>query len=90
MFWVPRWEREALNELTTIWVGSDSAQRREITAATHSVDESLRRDPWSASESRAKGRRVQCFPPLLVTFRIEADERTVSVLHLRLFGPRKN
>ena len=87
MFWVPRWEREALNELTALWVGSDSAQRRSITAATHSVDEGLRRDPWSLSESRASGRRVQFFPPLLVTFRIEADERTVSVLHVRLFRP---
>jgi hypothetical protein len=84
-----RWEKRALNELAMFWTQSDSAGRRAITAATQKVEQRLRVNPRSEGESRSRGRRITFEPPMGVTFRVEADGRTVSVLQLRLFGKRK-
>jgi hypothetical protein len=84
-----RWERRALNELADLWAKGDSAERRAITAASHTIEQRLRRDPLNEGESRSGGRRITFAPPLAVTFRIEADGHTVSVLHVRVFRKRK-
>jgi hypothetical protein len=88
MMFQVRWERRAINELTTLWSAADSTQRHAITAASHAIDQRLKRDPENEGESRAKGRRVTFVAPLAVTFRVDADDRTVSVLYLRLFQRR--
>ncbi len=80
-----RWERRALDELADQWVGAHSSERQAITAAVHKIDERLRADAASEGESRAEGRRIVFEPPLAVTFRVEADGRTVSVLQVRLY-----
>ena len=43
----------------------------------------------SRCASRSKQRRITFAPPLAVTFRIEDDGKTVSVLRIRLFRRRK-
>lgn len=80
-----RWEQTALNELTMLWIEADSAMRRTITAAANQIDHRLQTDPIGQSESRAEGRRILFFAPLGITFRLEADGKTVSVLHIWLF-----
>lgn len=84
-----RWERRALDELTDLWTQADSATRQALTAASHTIDRRLARDPLNEGESRPRGRRIAFFPPLAVLFRVENDGQTVSVLHLRLFHRAK-
>jgi hypothetical protein len=79
-----RYAHDASDELANAWVGADSATRRAITAASHEVDRRLQRDPHSQGESRSSGNRIMFVPPLAVTFRVEKDGRTVSVLQIRL------
>jgi hypothetical protein len=83
-----RWEDSALNELAAFWMEADSALREAITQATSQIDQQLQTDPVGASESRPGGRRVLFVSPLGAMFRIEADGRTVSVLHVWLFRRR--
>jgi hypothetical protein len=87
MFWV-RWEATALNELATLWTQADSAMRLMITAATHQIDQQLQTDPLAESESRPGDRRILLVSPLGITFRIEPDGSTVSVLLVWMFRTR--
>jgi polyribonucleotide nucleotidyltransferase len=84
-----RWERRALNELAALWAKGDSAERQAITAASHTIEQRLIRNAVNEGESRSGGRRIAFAPPLAVTFRIEADGHTVSILHVRVFRKRK-
>ncbi len=83
-----RWERRALDELARLWTQADSARRAAITAASHAIDQQLRSDPFGQSESRPGGRRILLVSPLGITFRIEADGQTISVLRVWLFRKR--
>ena len=85
-----RWARQALNELAQAWAGADAATRKEITSASHAIDQQLSADPFHTGESRSPGRRIAFFPPLVVTFRVEAVRQTVSVSLIRLFGKRRS
>jgi hypothetical protein len=77
-----RWEETALNEPTTLWMQASSAMRQVITVATNRID------PLGPSESRPGGRRILFASPLGITFRIESDGQTVSVLRVWLFRRR--
>jgi hypothetical protein len=83
-----RWEDTALSELAAIWLQADSALRQLITDATNRIDQQLQTDPLTDSESRPGGRRILFVSPLGITFRIEADGQTVSVLRVWLFRRR--
>jgi hypothetical protein len=85
-----RWERRALDKLAQIWLDADSSSKEEITIASAAVDQRLRSDPLQDSESRPKGRRITFVPPLTITFRIEPDGKTVSVLDVRFFRRRSS
>ena len=78
-----RWEKRALNDLANLWGRADSSLRQAITRASHRIDQLLRKDPHNQGESRTAGRRIMFVPPLAVSFRIEPDGRTVSVLGIR-------
>jgi hypothetical protein len=80
-----RWEQKALDELTELWLQSDANLRELITQATNQIDKQLLRDPLVTSEPDTEGRRILYFPPLGVTFRLEDDGQTVSVLAAWLF-----
>ncbi len=67
------WHQAALDELTTVCTNANSVERRAITASSHAIDKGLQGDPEHVGESRPGGRRVEFFPPLAVTFQIEAD-----------------
>lgn len=82
------WLQSALDELAAIWMNADSGLRQAITAAAHQIDLILETDPLGESESRPEGRRVLFVSPLGLTFRIEADGQTVTVLRVWLFRTR--
>ncbi len=79
------WLEVALDELARLWVPADAALRQELTAASHEIDRRLQRDPYHEGESRPGGRRLTFVAPLAVTFRVEADGKTVTVLDVLLF-----
>lgn len=84
-----RWERSALDELTTLWLGANSAMRAAITAATHALDEHLQTDPLHDSESREGGDRVLFIFPLGIRFAVEDEQHLVSVFQVWSFRRRR-
>ena len=82
------WVHSALDELTAIWIGSDSTLRQAITAATNHVDLLLQTDPLRESESRPGGRRILLVAPVGILFRVEPDDRTLTVLRVWVFPKR--
>jgi hypothetical protein len=83
-----RWARRALEDLASLWIQADTRQRQAISTASHAVEMRVRNDPWSQSESRDKGCRITFHAPLAVTYRIEADGNTASILQIRIFRKR--
>lgn len=82
------WLESALDELTTLWTGADSNLRMAITAATHVIERRLKANAPNEGESRPGGLRIAFAAPLAVTFQIEPDGLTATVLHVRLFRRR--
>jgi hypothetical protein len=90
MMFQVRSEASALHELASLWTPANSAMRKEITAATHQIDQQLHTDPFVDSESRAEDRRILFNRPLAIIFRVEPDGKTVSVLQVWLFRKRSH
>jgi hypothetical protein len=84
------WLQSALDELTKIWTDSPSPMRQAITKASHAIDTQLVINPEEQGESRPKGRRIEFFPPLGVTFRIDVQNAIVVVIHVWCFRQRGN
>ena len=82
------WHQSVVDELTRLWLQSDSSERKAITRACHAVEKRLANDPENEGESRPDGRRITFEPPLVLVFRVEADGRTVTVLDVRLMRRR--
>jgi hypothetical protein len=83
-----RWKGSARNDLASDWLRADSATRRAITAASHSIDQRLRANPENQGESRPLGRRILFVPPLGITFKVDHSSLTVWVLRVWLIGTR--
>ena len=79
------WLTIAEKELTEMWLQADSATRRILTAASHATDQRLSQDPLAESESRVGITRITFIEPLAVTYQIESDGQTVTVLHIRKY-----
>jgi hypothetical protein len=84
------WLETALDELATIWVQSNLDEREAVTSACQSVETRLRNNPSEQGESRSGRRRIAFFPPLVISFQIELDGETVTVLNVRMFKRRGN
>jgi hypothetical protein len=82
------WLESALGELSAAWMRADTALRQRITAATHEIDALLQRRGPNAGESRSAGRRVLLVAPPGITFRVEADRKTVTVVRDWVFRKR--
>jgi hypothetical protein len=67
------WKQQAVEQLAAIWIAS--TDRNSISAATLEIDRALKSDPEQQGESRHGSRRVMFVPPLVVAFRIDADDR---------------
>lgn len=79
------WLESASDELARIWTEADSADRRAITAASHSIDQDLQVRPHRKGESRRNGRRVFFATPLGITFRVDKRQKLVTVVHVWRF-----
>jgi len=88
MNWVVEWGQVALDELAIAWLSADSEMRQLINLACQEVDRRLARDPYGEGESRDDDDRVMFVPPFSVAYRVQPDEMTVSVLHVRFFKPK--
>jgi hypothetical protein len=84
------WDELPLDEVTVLWMAADTEGRKAITQACDAVDQQLSANPFAKSESRPNNRRITFVPPLVVTYRIESDDRTVTVLGVREIRRRKN
>lgn len=82
------WLQSATDDLAAGWLQADSATRKRITAASHEAEAQLSAEPDAHSESRPKGRRVAIFAPLTVTFRVDSNARTVTIVQVHVFGKR--
>lgn len=80
------WLHSALNELAAIWMQGDSTLRRAVTAAATLVEQRLQLSAPNEGESRSRGRRITLIPPLAITFRLELDGRTVTILKVVHYG----
>jgi hypothetical protein len=76
------WTPEALDELTVLWTGADSATRTAITQATDLFDRLLARNPGHVGESRDELQRIAFQAPLGLTFEIDERRRIAFVLHV--------
>jgi len=76
------WIQAALDELAAIWLAADSATRRAITGAVHSLEKELANNPNNVGESREVGERICLNYPLGVTLEVDDDKRTVHILHV--------
>lgn len=78
------WTEAALNALSEAWLTANSEQRRRITQASDALDTQLRENPLDVGESREGSRRLAIEMPLVVTFRVNLQTRTVLVSTVRL------
>lgn len=78
------WLLSTVGELADLWNRADSTLQDSIGRAADLLDEQLRVDPFAQSESRPDDDRV-CFEfPLGITFRLEPDGRTITILRVWL------
>jgi hypothetical protein len=76
------WLPPTLAELATIWTQADSAVRRRITEAAHTIDHQLQAHPHDQGEARAADERVLFAHPLGLLFEIDEEASVVWVLHV--------
>ena len=82
------WIQTALDELTDLWVGTDSEGRDRITVAAQAIDRELSTNPYRQTESRDDEERVLHAYPLGVLIEIDLARRLVWVLHVWRFRRR--
>lgn len=83
------WSEESIQELAALWVHIESEARASVTSACADVDQRLARDPLGIGESRSGGQRILFVAPVAVVDQLEADEQTVTVLHVHFFRQRR-
>jgi hypothetical protein len=76
------WREDASDELASIWIRGDAAERRNVTFATDAIDKSLTANPNECGESRSAGRRIFFHDPLAIVFQVFEPQRTVYVLQV--------
>jgi hypothetical protein len=77
MIWTAVWTKSSLARLATMWMNAPN--QNTVSLAANSIDETLRRDPYALSESRADNARVMFVPPLGVAFDVSDDDSLVTV-----------
>jgi plasmid stabilization system protein ParE len=80
--------QQAIDDIADLLAPADAARRQAITDALRELDRRLQNDPHGAGESRDRGRRIAMVLPVAVIFRVEPDDRRVTVLAVRGFRKR--
>jgi plasmid stabilization system protein ParE len=73
------WQRDAINDLASIWLAS--SDRRGVTAAANCIDRELGTNPDQKGQPFF-GDRIFIAEPLAVTYAIKEDDRIVDVLQV--------
>lgn len=71
------WTPTAIQKLADLW--TTASDRADVTSAANAIDDALRLDPFSQSESRFGADRVMIVPPLSVYFNVSAEDHLVTV-----------
>jgi hypothetical protein len=82
------WFQSALNELAAVWMQAAPSERQAITKASHLIDQELVENPQEKGESRPKGRRIEFFSPLAVTYRVDIVNYAVMITHVWRYRQR--
>jgi hypothetical protein len=84
------WLEATVDELTTIWLQASSALRQAITLAAHRAEQLLVQHGVAASRNALGQGMHACFVgPLGITFRLEPDGITLTILHVWLIVPHQ-
>lgn len=75
------WQPQAEQQLAAIWLAS--ADRGQVTAASHRIEQLIGTDPWHQGESRSGTTRMLFEHPLAVVYEIIEDDKRVRVLVVR-------
>jgi len=78
------WLPEAESELARLWL--EEPFRGNIELAANEIDLYLKVDPENAGESRDGNRRILFVTPLVVTFKVDQQDRVVRVREVWLYG----
>jgi hypothetical protein len=76
------WLQEALDDLVSIWMNADSADRAAIALAVRELDQQLNVAPHQQGESREGNERVLFALPLGLQVRVDFDQQLVLAAHL--------
>ncbi len=71
------WIESAQDELADLW--NRAANRQDIADASNTIDNLLRFNPYTYSESREGDLRIMFVPPLAVLFQISDSDCLVTV-----------
>jgi hypothetical protein len=82
--WNVNWTDTAHVEMLTQLLRS--ADKQQMLRAGRTFENALRADPHNVGESRGEGERIVFVRPLLFTFRIDDDARTVFIERVRWVG----
>lgn len=63
-----------------------ASDKQQMLRAARTVENALRRDPWTAGEARDATRRILFERPLLFLFRIDEGTRTVFIELVKWVG----
>ena len=74
---------DAEDQLADIWI-SAAHHRREVTAAQHSIDLRLARDPFEKARHVSEGLYCTAEPPLVVYFAVDQSKRVVEITDIYL------
>jgi len=78
------WLPGAESELARLWL--DEPIRGHIELAANEIDRCLSVNPESEGESRDGNRRILFISPLVVTFKVDQQNRMVQVREVWLYG----
>lgn len=81
------WMPVAEQRLAAIW--TSATDRNAVSQAAHAIDQALQTDPGQAGESRIDDVRIIFERPLGAFFTVSSLDRTVSVLEVWRFDPRR-
>ncbi|MGD0899398.1 MAG: hypothetical protein ABR915_16290 [Thermoguttaceae bacterium] len=76
------WAKAARDELIDLWL--QAANRNEVTAAVHRIDQQLAEDAPRQGAELSEGLRAVLVPPLRVLFAVGESDRVAEVLLVRL------
>jgi hypothetical protein len=76
------WHKSAEDHLADLWI--TSLAPNTVTRAANSLENELRAHPESLGSAYHKSTRIAYVYPLEILFRVNADDRIVEVLGVRL------